>query len=83
MMDKQEQRHVAILTWDIAVTLTIRSLASGPERDALDAARAEPGIETIRTVLDVGQHQPWRRLIEAALIEIALAAVDDILAAKA
>lgn len=80
MMENPDQRRVAILTWDIAVALSSRSLASGPERDALDAARAAPGIETIRTVLLIGQHQPWRRLIEAALIEIALAAVDHILA---
>lgn len=37
----------------------------------------------MRAVLAVSQHQPWRRLIEAALIEIALTAAHDILAAEA
>ncbi|GEM_PF-3929892 len=37
----------------------------------------------MRAVLAVSQHQPWRGLTEATLIEIALAAVEDILAAEA
>lgn len=79
MMTRDGQKHVAVLAWNLALGLSIRSLPAGPERDALDAARANPNLTTVRAVLTIGRQRPWLPLIESALVEIGLAAVDDIL----
>jgi hypothetical protein len=64
---------------DFALTRCIASVPPGPERDALKTAAAEPSLTNIRAVLAIGMHRPWRELIESALVEIGLAAIDDIL----
>jgi hypothetical protein len=78
-MNRAQQRLFAIHAWGYALALCIRTLPAGPEQDALIACRQQPTLANARSALAVGQHRPWRPLIEAALVEIGLAAIEDIL----
>lgn len=50
-----------------------------PEREALIACEERPTLSNIRAVLAIGRRQPWLSLIESALVEIGIAAIEDIL----
>lgn len=78
-MPKVDQVRIAAHAWDYAITLCIRSLPQGPEREALVACDERPTIANIRAALAIGLGRPWLALIEAALVEIALAAIEDVL----
>jgi hypothetical protein len=75
----REHARVAAHAWDYALSLSVRTLPNGPERETLLAAEERPTIPNIRAVLIIGRGSKWLQLIEAALIEIALAAIDDVL----
>ncbi len=74
-----DHARLAAHAWDYALGLCIRTLPKGPEREALLAAEERPTIANVRTVLIVGRGSQWLQLIEFALIEMGLAAIDDIL----
>lgn len=78
-MQKADQIRIAAHAWDYAITLCIRTLPQGPECEALIACDQRPTISNIRAALAIGLGRPWLALIEAALIEIALAAIEDVL----
>ncbi len=78
-MPRADQVRLAAHAWDYAVSLSIRTLADGPEREALLVCEERPTILNIRAVLAIGRHRPWLPLIESALIEIGIAAIEDIL----
>jgi hypothetical protein len=71
--------RLAAHAWDYALSLCIRTLPKGSEREALLAAEERPTIANIRAVLILGRGSQWLNLIESALIEMGLAAIDDIL----
>lgn len=77
-MDAKQVR-IATHAWDYAVSLCLRTLPNGPEQEALIACDERPTIATIRAALAIGRGRPWLALLESALIEIALAAIDDVL----
>lgn len=79
MMSRAEQVRYAAHAWDYALSLSIRTQADGPEREALLSCEERPTIPNIRAVLAIGRHRPWLPLVEAALIEIGVAAIEDIL----
>lgn len=72
-----DQKKYAGAAWDYAMSLCVRT-TEGAEREALIAAEERPTIENIRVVLAVGRCKPWLPLIESALVEIGIAALDDI-----
>jgi hypothetical protein len=78
-MSRAHQIRFAAHAWDYAVSLSIRTLADGPEREALIACDERPTIPNIRAALAIGRHRPWLPLIQSALIEIGVAAIEDIL----
>ena len=78
-MQKADQIRIAAHAWDYAITLCMRTLPQGPEREALVACDQRPTISNIRAALAIGRNRPWLALIESALIEIALAAIEDVL----
>ncbi len=79
MMSRAEQVRYSVHAWDYALSLSIRTLAAGPEREALLSCEERPTIPNIRAVLAIGRHRLWLPLIESALIEIGVAAIEDIL----
>ncbi len=79
MMPRAKQVRYAAHAWDYALSLSIRTLAGGPEREALIVCHERPTIPNIRAVLAIGRHRPWLPLIESALVEIGLVAIEDIL----
>ncbi len=78
-MTNAEQIRFAVNAWDYAVGLCIRTLPEGPEREALVICEERPSLVNVRAVLTVGRNRPWLPLIEGALVEIGLAAIEDIL----
>jgi hypothetical protein len=78
-MTRAEQIRLAAHAWDYAVSLCIRALADGPEREALIACEERPILPNIRAALAIGRGRPWLPLIESALVEIGLAAIEDVL----
>jgi hypothetical protein len=71
---------IAVHAWDYAVRLCLRTLpTAGPEHEALIACDERPTIANIRAALAIGRGRPWLVLLESALIEIALAAIEDVL----
>lgn len=78
-MQRADQIRVAVHAWDYAITLCIRTQPQGSECEALIACDERPTIPNIRAALAIGRGRPWLALIESALIEIALAAIEDIL----
>lgn len=78
-MSRSHQVRFAVHAWDFALSLSIRTLTDGPEREALLACEERPTIPNIRMALAVGRHRPWLPLIESALVEIGIAAIEDIL----
>lgn len=78
-MPKVDQVRIAAHAWDYAITLCMRTLPQGLEREALVACDQRPTISNIRAALAIGRNRPWLALIESALIEIALAAIEDVL----
>ncbi len=79
MSARAEQVRFAARAWAYALTLCTHALPAGPEREALIACRAHPTLPHIRAVLAIGQHHPWLPLIQSALLEIGIAAIEDIL----
>ncbi len=73
-----DQKAIAIAAWDYALCLCIRN-TEGSEHDALLQAEERPTVENARAVLAVARGKPWQPLFESALIEIGIAALDDIL----
>lgn len=79
MMDASQVR-IAGHAWDYALRLCLRTLpTAGPEQEALAACDQRPTIANIRAALAIGRGRPWLALLESALIEIALAAIEDVL----
>lgn len=78
-MEKADQIRIAAHAWDYPINLSIRNLPQGPECEALIACDQRPTIANIRAALAIGQSRPWLALIDSALIEIALAAIEDVL----
>lgn len=78
-MSRADQIHFATHAWDFALSLSLRTLPDGPEREALQACEERPTLPNIRAVLAIGRGRPWLPLIESALVEIGLAAIEDIL----
>lgn len=79
MISRADQVRYTAHAWDYAIALCSRALPAGPEREALIACEERPTLSNIRAVLAIGRHQPWLPLIEAALVEIGIAAIEDIL----
>ena len=79
MMSRAEQISFAAHAWDYALSLCIRTLPDGPEREVLIICEERPTIPSIRAALAIGRHRPWLRLIESALVEIGIVAIEDIL----
>lgn len=79
MMSRAEQVRFAAHAWDYAIALCTRALPQGPEREALIACEERPTLSNIRAALALGRHRSWLTLIESALVEIGLAAIEDIL----
>lgn len=73
-----DQKRYAGAAWDYAVSICIRN-TEGAEKDALICVEERPTIENVRAVLAIGRCKPWLPLVESALIEIGIAAIDDIL----
>jgi hypothetical protein len=73
-----DQKQYAATAWDYAVSICIRN-TTGAEQDALIQVEERPTIEDIRAVLAVGRCKPWLPLIESALVEIGIAALEGIL----
>lgn len=78
-MSRTDQVRFAAHAWDYAIGLCLRTLADGRERQALMACEEHPTIPNIRAALAIGWHRPWLPLIESALIEIGVGAIEDIL----
>lgn len=78
-MSRSHQVRFAAHAWDHALSLSIRTLTDGPEREALLACEERPTTPNIRMALAVGRQRPWLPLIESALVEIGIAAIEDIL----
>lgn len=79
MISRADQIRCAAHAWDYAIALCTRALPASPEREALIACEERPTLSSIRAVLAIGRHQPWLSLIETALVEIGIAAIEDIL----
>lgn len=79
MRSRADQVRYAAHAWDYALSLSIRTQTDGPEREALLSCEECATVPNIRAVLALGRHRPWLTLIEAALIEIGIAAIEDIL----
>lgn len=79
MMSRAEQVRYGAHAWNYAVALSIRTLPEGPEREALIACEGRLAIANIRVALAICHHRPWLPLIKSAMVEIGLAAMDDIL----
>lgn len=79
MISRADQVRYAAHVWDYAIARCTRAHPAGPEREALIACEERPTLSNIRAVLALGQHQPWLSLIESALVEIGIAAIEDIL----
>ncbi|MBU1334476.1 MAG: hypothetical protein KKG17_06425 [Alphaproteobacteria bacterium] len=78
-MSRIDQVRFAAHAWNYALGVSIRTLLDGPEREVLIACEERPTIPNIRAALAIGRHRPWLPLIESALIEIGVAAINDIL----
>ena len=78
-MQNTDQIRIAAHAWDYAINLCIRTVPPGPECEALIACDQRPTTANVRAALAIGRGRPWLALIEAALIEIALAAIEDVL----
>lgn len=78
-MPRADQVGFVAHAWDYALGVSIRGLPDGPEREALIACEERPTVTSIRAVLAIGRDHPWLQLIEAALVEIGLLAIQDIL----
>ncbi len=78
-MTNAQQIRYAVSAWTYALAHCIHSLPEGPEREALIVCENRPTLANLRAVLIVGRNRPWLALIEAALVEIGLAAFEDIL----
>ncbi|MGB3337169.1 MAG: hypothetical protein WBA73_08330 [Devosia sp.] len=78
-MPRKDQVRLAATAWDYALRLCIRNLPNGPEREALIVCQLRPALRNIRAMLALGRGRPWLPLIESALVEIGLAAIEDIL----
>lgn len=78
-MTRADQVRLAAHAWDYALNLCLRTLPDGPEREALQACEERPTLSNIRAALAIGRGRPWLPLIESALVEIGLAAIEDIL----
>ncbi len=78
-MLQEDQARFAVHAWRYALGLSIRTLPDGTEREALLTCESNPTLTNIRAVLAIGRHRPWLVLIESALVEIGLAAFEDIL----
>ncbi len=79
MMSRANQVRFAAHVWDYAIARCTRALPAGPEREILIACEKRPTPSNIRAVLAIGRSQPWLSLIESALVEIGIAAIEDIL----
>lgn len=79
MISRADQVRYAAHAWDYAIALCARAHPAGPERGALIACEERPTLSNILAVLGIGQHQPWLSLIESALVEIGIAAIEDII----
>lgn len=78
-MSRAEQISFAAHAWDYALSLCIRTLPDGPDREALIVCEERPTIPNIRVALAIGRHRLWLRLVESALVEIGIVATEDIL----
>lgn len=78
-MSREDQVRFAVHAWDYALGLSIRTLPDGAEREALLACEERPTLTNIRAVLAIGRSRPWLPLIESALVEFGLLAIEDIL----
>jgi hypothetical protein len=74
-----DQKQYALTAWSYAVTLVVRGLPDGPEREVLLAAEQQPSVENIRAVLGIGRCKPWLALIESALVECGIAALETMI----
>jgi hypothetical protein len=78
-MSRANQVHFTAHAWAYAIARCIRALPVGPEHETLMACERSPTLSNIRAVLAIGLRQPWLPLIESALVEIGIAAIEDIL----
>ncbi len=78
-MTNAEQIRFAVNAWKYALAHCIRALPEGPQREALVVCEKHPNLANVRTVLAAGRNRPWLPLIEAALVEIGLAAIEIVL----
>ena len=79
MSSRTQQLRFAAHAWNYALSLCIRNLPAGPERTALMVCQQQPAPPNIRAALAIGHNRPWRPLIESALAEIGILAIEDIL----
>jgi hypothetical protein len=73
------QSQYAVTAWRYAVALVLRGLPDGPEREVLLAADQHPSVENIRAVIGIGRCKPWLALIESALVECGIAALETMI----
>ncbi|WP_459104320.1 hypothetical protein [Devosia sp. A369] len=78
-MSRAEQIRFVAHGWDYALSVSIRSSSEGVEREALITCEERPTLPNIRAVLAIGRGRPWLPLIESALVEIGLVAIEAIL----
>ncbi|MHA6691244.1 hypothetical protein [Devosia sp. A449] len=78
-MSRAEHIRYAVHAWDYALSLSIRTVDAGPEHEALVMCEEQPNLLNVRAVLAVGRGRPWLVLIESALVEIGIVAIEDIL----
>ena len=78
-MSRAHQIRFAAPAGFYAARLTSPTLAVGPYGEALSACAQRPTIPNIRAALAIGRHRPWLPLIESALVEIGVVAIEDIL----
>lgn len=71
-----DQSSYAVTAWSYALKLVLRDLPDGPEREVLLAAEQHPSVENVRAVLGIGRCKPWLALIESALVECGIAALE-------
>lgn len=57
-MQRADQIRIAAHAWDYAITLCIRTLPQGPEREALIACGERPNIANVRAALAIGRGPP-------------------------
>ena len=78
-MSRIDQIRFAAHAWNYALGGSIRTLPDGPARELLIVCEEQPTPANIRTALAIGRGGPWLPLIESALVEVGLVAIEDIL----